>query len=294
MVKAEPPPNFILFSQDDALTEDTWEVAYDQTILPSGARNPNGCRPPMTWFTNCCAHGKPSSTCGAVQIAHKHGHEVSTHTMTHSRDSVAYDYEEWVAEVDGQRKWVVDECGIPREAVVGFRAPYFATNNLLGRVISDLGFLYDSSLKGEDLFGTGAVLRAGRLNGSFHPNCVHSRSSCDGWAGLPFWEVPAYMPRGHGDHRSDPEPVDGMSIMQRYQADFERKRGTGIPVAVLVHAPYMRNSTHRKAVTAFLGWALAQPSTWAVTYAQYVAWMQAGGRGANMTTLAASFPCDSS
>lgn len=29
--------------------------------------------------------------------------------------SVAYDYEEWVAEVDGQRKWVVDECGIPRE-----------------------------------------------------------------------------------------------------------------------------------------------------------------------------------
>ena len=187
---------------------------------------------------------------------------------------------------------------------------------------------YDSSLKGEDLFGTGAVLRAGRLNGSFHPNCVHSRSSCDGWAGLPFWEVPAYMPPGHGDHRSDPEPVDGMSIMQvgggnraaglpagplggkaaqeavpgfpelpcrppgvprqarlgccrnarccpsgpsahgppalppsgavnrllrvaapppvpalvlqRYQADFERKRGTGIPVAVLVHAPYIR------------------------------------------------------
>jgi hypothetical protein len=28
-------------------------------------------------------HGKPSSTCSALQTAHNHGHEVATHTMTH-------------------------------------------------------------------------------------------------------------------------------------------------------------------------------------------------------------------
>jgi hypothetical protein len=49
-----------------------------------------------------------------------------------------------------------------------------------------------------------------------------------------------------------------------------------VPVAVLVHAPYLRQEARRAAVAAFLRWALAQPHTWAVTYRQYVEWLRAG------------------
>jgi hypothetical protein len=37
------------FAHDDRLLEDTWGVAYNDVILGSGVRNPNGCRPPITW-----------------------------------------------------------------------------------------------------------------------------------------------------------------------------------------------------------------------------------------------------
>lgn len=285
-------PNFVLFSLDDSLTESTWKYVYNYTLVPSGARNPNGCRPPVTWFTNCCQHNKTTSTCTALQHAHAIGHEIATHTMTHPMDTKDYDYEDWAAEVEGQRSWVVDTCGIPAEDVNGFRAPYFHSTDLLGEVIGDLGFLYDSTLKGEDL--SGRVLHAGALNSSFVPDCSQSHSTCNGWKGQPFWEVPVYMPPGHGATRSDPVPADGMSILQRFQADFKRKSGSGIPVSIVVHSPYLKYEIeHRQAVTDFLLWATQQPNTWAVTYRQYVAWMQAP-RGTPMESILAPYICDSS
>lgn len=54
--------------------------------------------------------------------------------------TLSYSYDEWASDIGGQRDWLVQECGIPYEEVVGFRAPNFRVNNLMGRVLADLGF----------------------------------------------------------------------------------------------------------------------------------------------------------
>lgn len=58
------------------------------------------------------------------------------------------------------------------------------------------------------------------------------------WTDLPLFEVPAYRLPG-GNKRMDPMPAAGMSILQRLRADFERKRGSGVPVPVLTHIAYL-------------------------------------------------------
>lgn len=59
-------------------------------------------------------------------------------------------------------------------------------------------------------------------------------------------EVPAYILPGRGKavgRRVDPAPAeaDGWGVLQRLQADFVRKRGSGVPVSVGVHASYLAN-----------------------------------------------------
>lgn len=39
--------------------------------------------------------------------------------------------------------------------------------------------------------------------------------------------------------RTDPMPLDGMSVFQRLEADFNRKRGLGVPVSLMLHSEYL-------------------------------------------------------
>lgn len=92
---------------------------------------------------------------------------------------------------------------------------------------------YDSSLRGETRKADGSIpLPAGPLSASnssgvalFVPDCNEQATltTCDGWAGLSFWEVPAYsLPGDNTSSRSDPENLPGFTIQQRFTADFER------------------------------------------------------------------------
>lgn len=232
-----PPPNVILVGLDGGILPSTWQLAYDETIVASGARNPNGCRIPMTWFTCYRLHGGDTGDCEVVQKAFQAGHEHAVHTVSHSEETLAYSYEEWAEEIGGQRDWLADECGIPPEQVVGFRAPNFRINNLMGQVLADLKFEYDSSL-GDVTY----TQRAGPMNGTFDLSpCQASdeqRQKCGDWASLPLWEVPAYKLAGSGK-RMDPLPLNGMTVLQRFQSDYERKRGTGAPTSINVHERYL-------------------------------------------------------
>ncbi|KAL4419632.1 hypothetical protein ABPG77_008573 [Micractinium sp. CCAP 211/92] len=238
-------PNLIMLSIDDGVRDSALDTAYTATVVESGAVNPNGCRPPITWFSD----GR--SECDAVMEAYSLGHELATHTVNHPNNGESLSYEQWIEEVGGQRTWLA-QCGVPEEEVQGFRAPYYVTNAALGSALEDLGFLYDSSLRAENEL-------AAPLNENF-----------------PYQEVPAEALPGSGGRRSDPMPADGKSILQRLQEDFEVKRGSGVPVAIKAHVPYLEDSSNRNDIIAFFRWALGQEDTWAVTYSQYISWIQAG------------------
>ncbi|KAL4446710.1 hypothetical protein ABPG77_007954 [Micractinium sp. CCAP 211/92] len=82
-LSAGPSVQMELLSLDGGATRWPWEVAYRRTIVASGARYPNGCRIPMTWFTSCCHGGRQTGECEIAQAAYAAGHELATHTMTH-------------------------------------------------------------------------------------------------------------------------------------------------------------------------------------------------------------------
>jgi hypothetical protein len=42
-------PSFVLLSHDDALLDSSWKIMWENILQASDARNPNGCRIPVTW-----------------------------------------------------------------------------------------------------------------------------------------------------------------------------------------------------------------------------------------------------
>ncbi|KAL4421770.1 hypothetical protein ABPG77_009753 [Micractinium sp. CCAP 211/92] len=287
---ASRSPNLLLFSVDDNVLDSSWKAAYEDTIVAAGARNPNGCRIPITWFSTCCAHGSTSSDCTSVQRAYAAGHELSTHTRTHSKEADTFTYSEWAAEVGGQRDWLVETCGLPRSEVVGFRAPYFKTNEVLGTVLRDLGLQYDSSLSGRDPTQRAYRMDAAQLN--FSAVCA----TCGNWTALPIWEVPAMVLPGSGGlagKRVDPAPTNDMTVLQRLQADFVRKQHSGVPVPLMFHEDYLMDGAMRAPILQFLSWALQQPDTWGVTYRQYLQWLHAPP-GTSIASVLESYTCDKS
>ncbi|EFN57754.1 hypothetical protein CHLNCDRAFT_143035 [Chlorella variabilis] len=251
-------PNLVLFSVDDEIVSEAWQAAYYDTIQSSGISNPNGCKPPITWFTS---KGPDRGDCDTALLAYSAGHELATHTVTHP-ELPGLSYDEITAEVAGQREWLID-CGIPAEAITGFRAPYYKTDDTVTQVLIDLGVQYDSS-KADDS-PTQQAYSTGSL-----------------------WEVPAYTLPG-GDRRSDPQPEDGMSVLERLQAAFESKRGSGAPVSILVHEPC--KLSNRDDIVAFLSWAFAQDNTWGITYQQYISWLEAGA--GDIASVLSNYTCGS-
>lgn len=73
----------------------------------------------------------------------------------------------------------------PRREVLGFRAPFLKLNPVLGTVLQDLGFLYDSSLfisHQQDATQPAHVMAAVQ---PFPYSC--SASDCSNWSALSIW-----------------------------------------------------------------------------------------------------------
>ncbi|KAI7840006.1 hypothetical protein COHA_006271 [Chlorella ohadii] len=263
-----PVPNLILFSIDDDTLESSWKVMYVDTILAGGLANPNGCRVPVTWFTASHARNTVTGSCAVVQRAYSKGHELAVHTYTHPRKTNTFTYQQWADEASLQRQWLLD-CGIPAKDIQGFRSPGFEASPPLASVLRDQGYLYDSSL------------------------------SAANWTEKPYplagsTEVPAYVLGGKGPtvgRRVDPTPADGMTLLQRFMADFQRKQGTGVPVPVMVHEPYLRKKPNRQQIVQFLQWATRQPDTWVLSFAQALAYYKAPP-GTPVAEVLKGFTCD--
>jgi hypothetical protein len=86
-----------------------------------------------------------------------------------------------------------------RRDVVGFRAPYFQHSEVLGTVLQDLGFLYDSSLTGR-----GAAQPAHRLSADIpwpYGYCSGPEAAgalCGNWSSLDLWWGRGRGPPGWG------------------------------------------------------------------------------------------------
>jgi polysaccharide deacetylase family protein (PEP-CTERM system associated) len=100
---------------------------------------------------------------GLVREIHARGHEVASHGMDHELCSKMTS-EELEKDLSDSKKLLEDTIG---SSVYGYRAPSFAINNDILKLISDTGYCYDSSYNSFSLHG-----RYGKLD-----------LSCNGYRG---------------------------------------------------------------------------------------------------------------
>lgn len=102
---------------------------------------PNGCPVPVTWFAQI-----NGTDCDRVQQRWARGDEIAAHTVMHKELNTSLHPAEVDVEILGSRAYLVFECGIPKEDVVGWRSPYLTTNPISRRLVYKAGYLYESSV----------------------------------------------------------------------------------------------------------------------------------------------------
>ena len=283
----EQTPQFIVFTHDDA-TADLSTSLMNQAV--GNNKNPNGCEIPVTYFTM-----QPYSDCEKIKEAWQAGDEIATHTLTHQ--AMDTKFPNTAEEIIGQRKWLIEECGLPAEDVVGHRSPYLVNNPQHREALVKGGFLYDSTINEHwpdsrmpnsepDTVSPNGQSRLWpyTMDNGIPQNCAWTGNMCtpdEKYKGL--WEVPVWNIQTdfYPDNAYAMDPCDAAKskcdILELLKSNFDLAyTGNKAPVPIYVHSPWLQEPGNMKKVQAFITWAReTHPNdTYFVTMHQLVQWLQ--------------------
>jgi len=274
---------FIVFTADDAIQSYTLD-SVNQFL--ARRKNPNGCRPKMTYYTSLSFTNFTLVTDWFVA-----GNEIADHTMTHVGDPPQQ-------EIQGNLIALSALAGIPIPSVKGFRAPFlnYSVNTL--KLLAKAGFTYDSSSSasipvtdpGTDAFWP-YTLDHGMAN-----DCLAVEGSCKGQPVLPgFWEFPMYAMFDKlgvaGPHLMDPwldnangeGKVNDTATLEYMKATFTAHyNGNRQPFGLYTH-PIHLSTTYPglsapkntiAMINEFLDWAQMQQNVWIVSNEQLLEWVK--------------------
>lgn len=138
-------PQMIMLTFDDAVNEANY---YNFRKLLDDKYNPGGCPVLSTFYVS-----HEYTDYQMVQELYAAGHEIASHSISHRQPAAWWEwatYDDWKAEIEGQRQMIAEWANIPKWQIRGMRAPYLQVGgNAQFQMISDLredNFLYDSSL----------------------------------------------------------------------------------------------------------------------------------------------------
>ena len=123
-------PQFITLTFDDGIAPFPMSLVKPLTDITDRF----GCGIKSTFYVSIA-----NTKCELVQGLYKGQHEIATHTYNH----VGLPGKE---EIIGAKNYLANVCGIPADEMRGFRAPNLLWNQETLDNLSDLGFLYDSSI----------------------------------------------------------------------------------------------------------------------------------------------------
>ncbi|EFN51596.1 hypothetical protein CHLNCDRAFT_139978 [Chlorella variabilis] len=286
-------PQFILFTHDDAVLSSTHELMKSVT----DGRSFSGCPATATLFVAT----QIGNDCDLMMDLYNSGYEVADHTQTHEtlKGLKESKLEE---EVLGARSDLV-ACGVPQGDVAGMRAPFLNSDAAVRQVLSENGFLYDSSLIEE---GKGASLSKGmgdrvwpfQMDGGVPINCdwfgdSQQCSTSESWPGLfevPVWQLLNDDGVWSMDYGQSPSADAYRVLKNAFDAAYSGNRA---PLPIFIHTPWLEE--HAGDVKRFLGEAAARggggsggggvcedevsdpeayPNVYMVTIRQLLAWMQ--------------------
>lgn len=268
-------PMFIVLTADDAVQSYTIGAINN---LIAQRKNPNGCTPKMTYFTQISYTNFTLVTDWYVA-----GNEIADHTMTHPELGGA-------DEINGNLVALNALAGIPLSAIKGFRAPYL---NYSAEMLTDLynaGFTYESSASAASPVGNGTdAYWPYTLDNGLANDCLTFDDICSGKPALPgFWEIPMYAifdeKGAAGVHLMDPwldgSPANVSSWMKNtFAAHYNAQRQPfGLythPIHIATGYPGVADPTTTiNMINEFLDWAQQQANVWIVSNEQLLAWVQ--------------------
>lgn len=133
----------IMLTFDDAVNEQVFQ--YEEAILSSGIKNPNGCNISTTYFNS-----HEWTDYFMLNTLYHQRQEIADHSITHRTPQTWWkyaNYTEWDNEIWGQKQIQVKWGQVGADDVRGFRAPFLQIGgNNQFKVLHDRKFLYDSSM----------------------------------------------------------------------------------------------------------------------------------------------------
>ena len=126
---ADQIPQFVMLTFDDAVNDLNKQFYED---LFGGRFNPNGCPIKSTFYVS-----HEWTDYAQVQDLYADGHEIASHTVTHSFGT-NFNEEKWANEVVGEAELLVRFGGVNPADIKGMRAPFLAVGgdkmfNMLSR-----------------------------------------------------------------------------------------------------------------------------------------------------------------
>lgn len=271
----EEIPQFIFVTFDDAVNP----AIYEMIGRISEHQHADGSPVGFTFFVS--TH---YTDYYLVHQLHAAGHEIGTHTITHSTGADT-DFLTWVREIEGCREALHRLAGIPLEEISGFRAPYLKYNPATYEALHALGFDYSTSVS--EPLGKHSLSPSEMI----WPYTLHDGLQQTTWTGtgptssLPnLMEIPLWL-LFERDGNFHPEEMDPSgtreSLVQLFKDNFlDRYNGNRVPLGIWLHAaPWLGSpSTPQKdnveALNEFLAWALEKPNVWVVGMSKAVDWMR--------------------
>lgn len=277
LTRAETP-QFVLVTFDDAIQA----RLEDQALAPmfAGVTNPGGRPAHRTYFAQ--ALYTDAAVAKALAAA---GEEIANHTHSHTT-GITTDGAEWQRQLDGMERFFRDTVGIDPAQIVGFRAPYLATNEAMWNELRRRRILYESSLselaEGPFSAGIGRFVWPHTLDFGAKTSCVAAKcpaAPLPGVWSIPMWVL--YDEAGRKVSEMDPQQTpaynaDSTALYTLLRYNFDAHyTGNRAPLALYLHAGRVRRNDHAIAgFRRFLREAAAIPDVWFVTMKGLVYWMQ--------------------
>ncbi|EFN52367.1 hypothetical protein CHLNCDRAFT_138796 [Chlorella variabilis] len=271
----EETPQFVLLSHDDAIKGPTYGM---MTGLTAG-KVANNCPIAATMFLL-----DKGNSCSKAKDLYNQGYELAVHAITH--DSFLPKSKDEIAEqIVGGRQQMADCIGISAGEMMGARAPFLEIKPEVWEVLSENGFLYDSSLientKGKSISnGMGDRVWPWDLGEGFPQNCdlYQSSQKCSGsYPGLkevPLWDLSAYGGTFTMDYGDDPYGGGGSNgnVLGTLMANFEESyNGNRAPFPLFIHSEYLEGN--KGDVEAFIDEVSQREGVYFITIRQLLAWM---------------------
>jgi len=261
--KPEQIPQFVLLTFDDAVNGINKEFFAK---LFKDRFNPNGCPIKATFYLS-----HEWTDYSQVQDLYADGHEMASHTVTHSHGT-NFNEEKWANEVVGQAEMMVRYAGVNPKDIKGMRAPFLAIGgDTMFRMLRRYGFYYDSSMS----IPTGSWPYT--LDYRIPNSCAVK--PCPTLSHPGMWEIPMATiddVRGATCAMADGcfYDEDEQSIQKIFTQNFlKHYTGDKTPFPLFFHAAWFRGRPHRVAgFLKFIDSILALPDVYFVTSQELIQW----------------------